>query len=214
MKIEGASPPARLDHAMTTITLNLPHTSSLTPSQKSQTSQKSHHTAKQPRLVTVLSPEVDNEDSNDKPQIVKESNASKFDGCLAENGKDVLENGKQDASMTGEFTAERQRSEGERSEGERNDGERSEGERSDGEGRAEVGSSTKCFLDKAEEKGEREISESDATLFRPNDTLLEREVENRDGQETAETVVALLVFGGMDTSGHVHNDCFVFVPPK
>ena len=29
----------------------------------------------------------------------------------------------------------------------------------------------------------------------------------------SETVEALLVFGGMDTSGHIHNDCFVIVPP-
>ena len=28
-----------------------------------------------------------------------------------------------------------------------------------------------------------------------------------------ETVEALLVFGGMDTSGHIHSDCFIIVPP-
>lgn len=31
---------------------------------------------------------------------------------------------------------------------------------------------------------------------------------------TATFVLALFVFGGMDTCGTVHSDCFVFVPPQ
>ena len=32
--------------------------------------------------------------------------------------------------------------------------------------------------------------------------------------QSSEVVIALFIFGGMDTDGHIHDDCFLIVPPK
>ena len=37
--------------------------------------------------------------------------------------------------------------------------------------------------------------------------------EGDEGEGEGGLVTALIIFGGMDTEGHVHNDCFVLVPP-
>lgn len=42
-------------------------------------------------------------------------------------------------------------------------------------------------------------------------------IDHQDQQEQSSditTVTALLVFGGMDTNGHIHSDCFIIVPPQ
>ena len=199
VKIEGAAPPARLDHAMATITLDLRHSPSLPPSHytSSQYSQNSHLTSStsssKPQLVTVLSPHVEDDAIKSAQIIEKSTDSGANDGISEQNEK---EDGEQAASENDQLTAEKQIAVTENC------------VRGDG-GKVGV---TKYVSDEAEEKGESEVSACNENLLsRPNGGV-EREVKGEEEESGGELVVGLLVFGGMDTSGHVHNDCFVIVP--
>ena len=198
MKIEGAAPPARLDHAMATITLDLRHSPSLPPSHytSSQYSQNSHLTSStlssKPQLVTVLSPHVEDDAIKNAQIIEKSTDSGANDDISEQNERAVPEDGEQEND---DLTTEKRMAVTENC------------VRGDG-GKVEV---TKYV---AKEKGESEFSPCNENLLpRPNGGV-EGEVKGEEDETGGELVVGLLVFGGMDTSGHVHNDCFVVVPPN
>ena len=201
MKIEGAAPPARLDHAMATITLDLRHSPSLPPSHytSSQYSQNSHLTSStlssKPQLVTVLSPHVEDDAIKNAQIIEKSTDSGANDDISEQNERAVPEDGEQEND---DLTTEKRMAVTENC------------VRGDG-GKVEV---TKYVSDEAKEKGESEFSACNENLLSRPNRGVEGEVKGEEDETGGELVVGLLVFGGMDTSGHVHNDCFVVVPPN
>ena len=179
VKINGAAPPSRLDHAMTTITLNLPHTPShSTSSPNSHESHLTHLTTASatPHLVTVLAPEIKddvtktNDDVMDKPAL-QPCDSAQGSGDLS---KDLPKNGV---------------------------------------AKDEDNVKNKCC---GVESGKVESEENSVCCSRNEEGFAganggvtqDMVAVNEDG-----VVTALLVFGGMDTFGNIHSDCFLLVPP-
>lgn len=178
VKVEGAPPPCRLDHAMTTISLLSkcnridvtlsPPTPSLQPLITPTTSQ--------PHLVTVIDPET---------QIVIDGNTR--NGEISGNStRETLNDSVQDESSSPA---------------------QSEG--------------VDPLLSSKSSQNESDIAvcmqkDSPST----SEVKVDREELRASGEEKQremmkcdfETITGLLVFGGMDTSGHIHSDCFVIIP--
>ena len=164
VEIQGASPPSRLDHAMTTITLPLsppPESNDddddviITSSPMSQQAQ--HITGSTvSQLVTVMGPDTVDDllaigEKKDAPTAM--TFASKDDIVT----KTCSEAHKEDDSPKGD----------------------------------NPGNLKRGPLETAE------LQDSEHSLQK---------------QCNSEVVKGLIIFGGIDTSGHMHNDCFVFVP--
>ena len=190
VEIEGAAPPSRLDHAMATITLNLHRFSS--PSHKTSPNSHSSHlttstSSAEPSFVTVLAPEtvnkVDNNVEKNEENIIIKANKPVSFSTYRESVVECC-------AENGEESREREGESG---------SSRDVGKETDITD-VEVFSSEvrcECTLPGLVDGGRGECVKG----------------ESGDEREIGDLVTALLVFGGMDTSGHVHNDCFIIVPP-
>ena len=140
--------------------------------------------------MSVLSPEfeVGNAANDDDcgVEVVQKSTAAAGDGPKSENGRHVGENGAEDASVVGECTP--------------------------GSGVAlteyvtgEVSTETPDAMDT------KVVLVREKKLSQPNEAVKGKTAVEGKGTGPVE---ALLIFGGMDTCGHMHNDCFIIVPPQ
>ena len=139
--------------------------------------------------MSVLSPEfeVGNAANDDDygVKVVQKSTVTAGDGPKSENGRHVDENGTEDASVVSECTP--------------------------GSGvvvtecvTGEVSTEAPDAMDT------KVVLVREKKLSQPNKIVKGKKVADGEGTEAVE---ALLIFGGMDTCGHVHNDCFIIVPP-
>lgn len=170
VKVEGAPPPCRLDHAMTTITLDLllpPDSSTrdaITASPSPQALVTS--TTSPPHIVTVIDPETakDLTKSSGHNEVVKDGVEEIADESTLTGGVDPL------------FSAQ-----------------------STQNGPSDT---TTCV----------QTASAEEVIGKGNiDHQAQQEQSSLRGDIA--TVTALLIFGGMDTNGHIHSDCFIIVPP-
>lgn len=170
VKVEGATPPCRLDHAMTTITLPFP----LPPDSSTVTSSPSQEalvtsTILHPHLVTVIDPEtVEDLIESPGPNGVKPNTTIEGAAALSE------------------LLAQEESSIATATEG----------------------------ADPSLSSQSTQNGHCDTTTGMQRATTGEVTTNGHQEQQGLHTTVtALLMCGGMDTSGHIHSDCFIIVPP-
>ena len=185
VKVEGTLPPSRLDLAMSTICLPLPHASDETtnasvspppPPTPSQAPLTPHH-ASQPHLVTVIDPTT----AESQIQTGCDVRSSELSSAISE-GHDVEENGQKEDDNVSD------------------------------EGSEEGVSSVQAQCDGANPS----LHEASSAAVETNPGkggLASNGLKEMVTVNGREAVTGLLVFGGMDTSGHVHSDCFIIIPP-
>ena len=168
VKVEGATPPCRLDHAMTTIVLPSP----LSPNSSTVTSSPSPEalvtsTTSHPHLVTVIDPETAAGPNGVKPNTALEGAAALSELSAQDNSSTATGTEGSDPSLSSQ--------------------------------------STKNGHSENTTTGVQRAATGEVT---------ENGHQGQQGHRCdPTTVTALLVCGGMDTSGHIHDDCFVIVPP-
>ena len=192
VSVKGAPPPSRLDHAMTTIclppSLNDSSRDFSESSPPSQTSPITTPTTSHPHIVTVIAPET----IEDK--AITDTNSSK-NGGKTEPG---------DASNTRRGVEETRDSV---------DRELS--------GQAQSEGVDPSLKEKSSPDSERETpaavcvvqTDSVSSVAGEGQGSTAEGLEKQRNSRRSGGVEALLVFGGMDTSGHIHSDCFIIVPP-
>ena len=167
MKIEGASPPSRLDHAMTTITFPFsppPESNDIdnviiTSSLMSQQAQPLTGSAPS-QFITVMGPET----ADDLLAFEEKQCAPPNMTCASKDDiitKMCSEAHKEDDSL-------------------------------DSQKGDNPGNLKRDTLETAE------VQDSEESLQKQCDSEV--------------VMMGLIIFGGIDTSGHIHNDCFVFAP--
>lgn len=138
--------------------------------------------------MSVLSPEfeVGNAANDDcDVEVVQKSTPTASDEPKSENGRHVGENGAEDSSVVGECTPGR-------------------GAAVTEYGTGEVSTEAPDAMDT------KVVFVREKKLSQPNEAIKGKRAADGEGTEPVE---ALLIFGGMDTCGHVHNDCFIIVSP-